>query len=174
MQDYEELVPDAEMFARVWKRVMPDEEASPIVVHRSGERRMQTPPPRQPDGLGDEARLRELLEQMDEGMARGREILRRDRGAWPLKESLDRSAAQLRAAWMLYTGDRWRSAMRSMPVPGRMDTLLREQYLWELRFSQLCREAGEKLTGADMAEIMPEQEKDSGRRRRMLRHMLAR
>ena len=33
MREYQELTPDAEMFARVWKRVMPDESLSRIVVH---------------------------------------------------------------------------------------------------------------------------------------------
>ena len=54
-----------------------------------------------------------------------------------------------------------------------MEALLREQYLRELRFSELCRLAGEQLRRGDLAEIVSEQEAASSRRRRMLRHMLA-
>ena len=173
MQDYQELVPDAEMFARVWKRVMPDESLSRIEVHTSdgqkeymGPPELTTSPP--PD---DRELLWEVLEEMDRGQARAGEIRRRDPGAWPLGENMERSSVQLRAAWLLLTGQRW-NATRYRPVSGNMAELLREQYLWELRFSELCRQAGKKLQRADVAEVMPEQESASVRRRRMLRHML--
>ena len=176
MQEYEQLVPDVETFARVWKRVMPDENMSPIVVHHppAAKQLNPVPPPPKPEPRHDEVRLRELLEQMEEGMAGVDEILRRDGGAWPLRESIQKSAAQLRAAWMLLTGRRWQGGRKRYPVPGRMEALLREQYLWELRFAQLCKEAAEQINAADAAEIMHGQEEASRRRRTMLRHMLAR
>ena len=179
MQEYEQLVPDAEMFARVWKRVMPDEKSSCIVVHQpkeKGGRRPPVPPkevPPEPRCREDRAWLREAMEEMEAGIFRAGEILRRDPGAWPLGESMGRSAAQLKAAWLLLTGERWKNSGRGRGGTGGMENRLREQYLWELRFSELCRRAGENLTRGDMAEIMPEQERESGRRRRMLRHMLA-
>ena len=175
MQDYQELVPDAEMFARVWKRVMPDESMSPIEVHRPEKQQVTQPQSvqPQPDGRDDRAWLEEVLKEMDVGLVRVGEILRRDQGAWPLRDSIQKSAAQLRAAWLLLTGLRWRSRKDGHSYRGSMENLLREQYLWELRFSALCRQAGEELTGADAAEVMPEQERASFRRRRMLRHMLA-
>lgn len=175
MQEYEQLVPDAEMFARVWKRVMPDESGSPIVVHPPERERKEPKPPQTPPPPVKEDRewLREMLTEMDEGSARVGEILRRDPGAWPLGDSMRKSAAQLRAAWFLLTGERWRSAGRGQPSGGSMEGLLREQYLRELRFSELCRQAAGHLRHGDLAEILSEQEAASGRRRRMLRHMLA-
>ena len=176
MQDDQELVPDAELFARVWKRVMPDESMSPIEVHQPGryiptEKRPAVPPKA---GQDDRAWLREVLEEMEAGHGRAGAILRRDPGAWPLEENMRKSAAQLRAAWLLLTGERWRSRGDGRSYRGSMENLLREQFLWELRLSAMCRQAGEELKSAEAAEIMPEQEMESRKRRRMLRHMLAR
>ena len=173
MQEYQQLVPDAELFARVWKRVMPDESAGPIVVHQPGGQKQEPPQPPSPPVREDRGWLREVLEEMD-GCAVGvGEILRRDPGAWPLGESVRKSAAQLKAAWFLLTGERWKSPARRGAISGSMENLLREQYVRELRLSELCRQAGEHLQRGDVAEIMPEQEAASNRRRRMLRHMLA-
>ena len=170
MQDYQELVPDAELFARVWKRVMPDESMSPIEVHRPEKGPAEPPKPER----DDREWLREVLEEMEAGHGRAGAILRRDPGAWPLEENTRKSMAQLRAAWLLLTGERWRSRGDGRSYRGSMENLLREQFLWELRLSALCRQAGEELKGAEAAEIMPEQEMGSLKRRRMLRHMLAR
>lgn len=182
MQEYQELTPDAETFARVWKRVMPDESLSQIVVHTPEHQEEKKPPvsqPRaaraevQPTQEGDEARLRRLLETLDEGGQGVGEILRRQPGAWPLREDLNKSAAQIRAAWLLLTGRRWNPCRQGR---GRRDSLprvLRDQYVWEIRFSQLCREAGAAMEREDLREIFPEQEEASRRRRRMLRHLLA-
>lgn len=176
MQDYQELVPDAEMFARVWKRVMPDENLSQIVVHQPQQKKEHEVPRKpaapQPKARGDEEVLGEVLREMERGAAQVGEILRREPGAWPLRESMAKSAAQLKAAWLLLTGARWKDSGGKRPAGVPRETLLREQYLWELRFSELCREAGKQLKAADAAEIMPEQEAASTRRRRMLRHML--
>ena len=171
MQEYQQLVPDAELFARVWKRVMPDESGSPIVVHQPEGRKQEPPPP--PPVREDRGWLREVLEEMEGCSVGAGEILRRDPGAWPLGESVRKSAAQLKAAWFLLMGERWKSTGRRVPFPGSMEHLLREQYVRELRLSELCRQAGEHLQRGDVAEIMPEQEEASNRRRRMLRHMLA-
>lgn len=175
MQEYQQLVPDAEMFARVWKRVMPDESGSPIVVHPpEGERKEPKPPQSPPKPVKEEREwLREMLTEMEAGSARLGEILRRDPGAWPLGDSMGKSTAQLKGAWFLLTGERWRNTGRRQSVGGSMEALLREQYLRELRFSELCREAEEHLRRGDLAEIVSEQEAASSRRRRMLRHMLA-
>ena len=175
MQEYQQLVPDAEMFARVWKRVMPDENGSPIVVHPPERERKEAKPPQTPPPpvREDGAWLREMLTEMDEGSVRVGEILRRDPGAWPLGDSMRKSTAQLKAAWFLLKGERWRSTGRRQPFGGSMEALIREQYLRELRFSELCRQAEEQLRRGDGAEIVSEQEEASVRRRRMLRHMLA-
>ena len=175
VQDYQELTPDAETFARVWKRVMPDEQLSQIVVHSPGEQAQpRQKMPAAPAREGDDIRLRPVLEALDEGMAGAEGIVRRQPGAWPLREDLSKSAAQLRAAWMLLTGRKW------LPAAGRqggregMPRLLREQYLWELRFAQLCREAEAAVQAEDVREIFPEQMASSQRRRKMLRHLMGR
>lgn len=176
MQDYPNLTPDAETFARVWKRVMPDESLSQIVVHSPEEhkqREQQSPAANEAGTMGDEERLRGLMEAMDEGMMLTGEIFRRQPGAWPLRENLRTSAAQLRAAWQLLTGRRWRDAGAMTSGREQFQRILREQYLWEIRFSQLCREAGEQMRAEDLREIFPEQEDASRRRRRMVRHLLA-
>ena len=179
MQEYQELRPDAELFARVWKRVMPDESLSRIEVHTSkvheGQRNMaaQGTDGAAPCGQGERGLLAGVLEEMGAVRRGAEEILRRDPGAWPLSESVKNGAAQLRTAWFLLTGARWVPAARREPLGGKMENLLREQYLSEMRFSGLCRQTAEKLQGSDTAEIMEEQVRESDRRRRMLRHMLA-
>lgn len=175
MQDYPNLTPDAETFARVWKRVMPDESLSQIVVHapeEHGQGEVEKPPVNKTGVIGDEERLRGVLEAMDEGMMLTGEIFRRQPGAWPLRENLRTSAAQLRAAWQLLTGRRWRGAGALPSGRESFQRILREQYLWEIRFSQLCREAGEQMRAEDLREIFPEQEEASRKRRRMVRHLL--
>ena len=173
MADYAELKPDAETFARVWKRVMPDERLSRIVVHTPEEGADLTRNvPSVPEGKGDDIHLRPVLEALDEGLVGVEGILRRQPGAWPLREEMGKSAAQLRAAWLLATGRTWSRADRGQSGPGGLAQLLREQYRWELRFAQLCREAEAAVRAEDLREIFPEQGKSSQRRRKMLRHLL--
>lgn len=173
MQEYPNLTPDAETFARVWKRVMPDESMSRIVVHPPEGKQDEPEPFQTPRRAGDEELLRQMLEVLDEGVAGVEEIARRQPGAWPLRENLNRSAAQLRAAWLLLTGRRWSRSRAGQGKRVTMPQLLRDQYLWELRFSRLCRETGEIMEREDIREIFPEQEGGSMGRRRMLRHLLA-
>ena len=180
MLEYQELMPDAELFARVWKRVMPDERLSHIVVHtpeeQTAQRNLTSPTAESPKPVVPDERelLAEVLEQM-ESVRRGvEEILRRDPGAWPLGESVRKSMPQLRAAWLILTGERRKGKNIRQTATGSMETLLREQYRRELCFSERCRQLEELLGGTDVSEIMAEQRQESGRRRRMLRHMLAR
>ena len=142
MSDYAELKPDSETFARVWKRVMPDERLSQIVLHtqEEGAGAVQNVPS-VPEREGDEVRLRPVLEALDEGVAGVEAILRRQPGAWPLRDEMRKSAAQFRAAWLLAAGQPWRKGSQGQGSRGELTRLLREQYQCELRFSQLCREA---------------------------------
>lgn len=173
MPDYAELRPDAETFARVWKRVMPDERLSQIVLHTQEEEagQMQNAPSVL-EREGDEVRLRPVLEALDEGMAGVEAILRRQPGAWPLRDEMRKSAAQLRAAWLLAAGRPWRKGSQGQGSRGELARLLREQYQWELRFSQLCREAEAAIRAEDLREIFPEQMQSGKKRRKMLRHLL--
>lgn len=187
MQDYQELTPDAETFRRVWQRVMPDAEHSPIVVHSPGkeqgkQRAASVPPRPQPqpqpqpkpeEPAGDESGLRKLLQELDEGLGTVAAIVRRQPGAWPLRDSIRKSAAQVRAAWFLLTGRRW-NRPQGMGQGGELGALLRRQYVWEIRFSQLCRELEQTLQAGDLREILPELEGESRRRRSMIRSLLGR
>lgn len=184
MQEFQELAPDQETFARVWKRVMPDESVSPIVVHQppKGQNRPARPRPTPQPGpepipepvAGDEQLLRRLLESVEEGLAGAGEILRRQPGARPLLESLRGSAGQLRAAWFLLTGRRWQPGRMNQSGGGELSALLRRQYIWEIDFSHLARETGRAVQAEDVREIFPELEEQSARRRGMIRRMLAR
>ena len=179
MQDFQELMPDEETFRRVWQRVMPDESASPIAVHRLGEQSRPPMPPRPAPQRpvrpgGDEDLLRQMLEETDRGLSAVGTIIRRQPGARGLWESLNSSAAQLRSAWFLLTGNRW---MPGRPEPGRnmpVGQVLREQYLRELELSRLYRMGEKEFRGEDLRELMPELEQASRRRRGMIRTLLAR
>ena len=174
MREYQELTPDAEMFARVWKRVMPDESLSRIVVHTpEGKTQLPAEEILRPDIQKEQELLRGVLEAIEAVRRGAGEILRRDPGAWPLGESVRESTAQFRAAWLLLTGEHKRGGNVLPPISGSMESLLRGQYARELRLSELCRELEEMLKGTDLEEVPAEQRRESGRRRRMLRHMLA-
>ena len=176
MQDYQELTPDAEVFRRVWQRVMPDDTYSPIAVHQPGEERRPGPapggePPRRPEKPQNaEQELRVLLRMMDEALGTVAAIVRRQPGAWPLRDSIRRSAAQLRSAWFLHTGRRWAGNTGPSGRDAPLEQLLRRQYMWEIRFTQQCRQTGVQ----EIREILPQLEEDSNRRRGMIRRMLVR
>ena len=170
--DYQPLTPDAEVFARVWSRVMPDAEAGPIALNRPGQQpQPPQPQPGPPTPRGDEEILRQLLEQMDTGLAGGMELARRDRRAAPILESLRRSARQLRTAWFLLTGQRWREGPPPRGGREELPALIRRQYRWEVGFSGQCQQAGHTLRGEDLRELMPGLEAASVGRRGMLRRL---
>lgn len=182
MQDFKELAPDEETFRRVWKRVMPDESASPIVVHRPGQGQRpgtaKAPPPnRKPkpeEPVEDEEQLRQMLAELDGALGRVQAIVRRQPGAWPIRDSLHKSAGQARSAWFLLTGRRWGNMVRESGGNPPLGRLLREQYIWELDFSKRCRDMGERFQGEDLRELMPRLEMASRRRREMIRNLLTR
>ena len=179
MQEFQELMPDEETFRRVWQRVMPDEEASPIVVRApepgGAEGRMPRPPRPQGQGAGgDEGLLRQMLEVTDRSLSEVGRFVRRQPGARSLWESLNRSAAKLRSVWFLLTGRRWmgRPGESGRPVPSGL--LLREQYLRELELSRMYRTGRRAFREEDLKEILPELEQASLRRREMIRELLSR
>lgn len=179
MKEYQELAPDEETFRRVWKRVMPDENLSQIVVHSPKENNGKgptpepaLPSPQPPASGGDEQRLRQVLETLDEGLMGAGGILRRQPGAYPLWDSLRRSAAQAQAAWFLLTGARWPARRQRAGNRERPGAVLRRQYVWEIQFSQLCREMGRAMEAEDIREIFPDMEEETRRRRAMIRNLL--
>lgn len=177
MQEFQELMPDEETFRRVWQRVMPDESLSPVVLRRPGEEqnRPMPPGPQRPNRpRGDEDLLRQMLEETDRGLFALSGAFRRQPGVRGVWESLNDSAAQLRSAWFLLTGRRWRPGARD---PGRImpvGQLLREQYLRELELFRLYRTGEREFRGEDLRELMPELDLASRQRRGMIRRLLAR
>lgn len=171
MQDFQELAPDEETFRRVWKRVMPDESASPIVVHTPGQAAVSEPPPRME--AQDETILREMLVLLEMGLSASELVVRRQPGAWPLKESLQRSAGQAKSVWFLMTGQQWKNRGRQRTENLPQGHLLREQYIRELQFSKLCRENASRAEEEGLREIVPALEAASGRRRKMIRNLLS-
>ena len=182
MQDFQELTADEETFRRVWKRVMPDESASPIVVHRPGQGHKppappQSRPPQKPkpeEPARDEAMLRKLLEGLDGALSRAQAIVRRQPGAWPLLDSVRKSAGETRSAWYLLTGQRWGNRVRESGGNIALSRLLREQYIWEVDFSRQCRDGAQQFREEDLRELMPRLETASRRRRDMIRNLLTR
>ena len=180
MQEFQELMPDAETFRRVWQRVMPDERVSPIVVHGPGQGggTPQMGPPPGPQGQndtgGDEGLLRQMLEELDRSLSGVGSVARRYPMAKGLWDSLNRSAARLRSAWFLLTGRRWMGrpgeAVRGVPA----GVLLREQYVRELELSRLYRAGRQALRREDLKEVLPELEQASLMRREMIRELLSR
>ena len=167
MQEFQQLTPDEETFRRVWKRVMPDGENSPIALN--------TPVPRQEHSaapLEEERMLRQLMEELDGAVHRTSVIARRVPGGRMLRESAAKSAARIRPLWFLVTGQRWHSRPRREERHVPTDHLLREQYLWEINFSRLCREG--MGNGSEAAEeILPELAWESRKRRGMIRNLLS-
>lgn len=181
MQELQELMPDEETFRRVWRRVMPDEKNSPIVVHPPGPKqrpqtqnqpRQRTEAPEQPEE--DQELLRRMLEMLDDGVGSAAVIVHRQPGAWPLQDSLRKSAVQARSAWFLMTGRRWEGRPRPADRNMRQGWLLREQYIREVEFSRLCRDGAQHSRGEAVREISPGLEAASRRRREMIRNLLTR
>ena len=175
MQEFQELVPDEETFRRVWQRVMGDREDSPIAIRRPerGPRPPERPrPPQRPDPDGDEGMLRQILEELDGATGRVMAIARRQQGARALADSLRRGLARARSAWFLLTGRRWESRPAQTLPMRPVGELLREQYLWELNFANLCREAARRGRSEEVRELGQELEQESRRRRGMIRNLL--
>lgn len=176
MEEFEQLVPDADLFERVWKRVMPDEEKSIVEVNRQKPLQMhqhQHKPDIPAREHGEREDLQQLLTEMDEGLGQGNVIVRRVSGTWPLRSSLGRSAARLQTAWFLLTGEHWRGRPRQSVWSGGRQ-MLRRQYIWELRFSQLCRQIAEHTRSEELRELLPALEEQSRSRREMIRELLSR
>lgn len=164
MKDIPDLVPDAEVFRRVWARVMPDQTLSPVVAG---------PPPggdRPPKPAAQRDGLEELLETLDVGLGLAGELSRRTAQGRALWESMNKSAARVRSGWFLRTGRRWPG--RSVPPSAGIETgrLFRELYLWEMGFSRLCRKL--EREGEEGEDLAPGLIEASRRRREWMRRMI--
>lgn len=183
MTEFQELTPDEETFRRVWQRVMPEGSESPIAVGPSERRRPgqekpagprpgEGPRPPAPEQRQEEI-LRQMLEDLEEGLSNAEQIRRQEPEGYRLLRSLRESAGQVRAAWLLLTGRRWPPFRPAREEGVRPGELLRRQYMWELRFSELCRRLGREARDEDVEEIVPELLEQSRLRRGILRRMLS-
>ena len=117
---------------------------------------------------------RQMLEELDTALSRAQAIVRRQPGAWPILDSLKKSAGQVRSVWFLITGRRWGNRMREVGSNIPLERLLRDQYIWELDFSRRCRDGEKQFREEDIRELMPRLELASRRRREMIRNLLMR
>lgn len=194
--DTERAVVDLETFERVWRRVMPDQDMSPIQVGpppgtgTGGERQegqtaermpapavqSQSPARLQPQGqmpapaarIQTPARLQsqsqaapaaqtagqvQQLEELMEGAWMGHrtylELARRARGSGArtlnvLAAEQRRTAQRLAACWFLLTGACYHFSSPPLPRVCPLAAALREQFLQEQKWRQLCRRLAEE------------------------------
>ena len=162
MKDIPDLVPDPEVFRRVWQRVMPDPTISPVVPAPL------PAPPKPPAPPPEEDAAQRVLRALDEGLLLAGELARREPGGRALVDSLRKSAAPVRAEYFFRTGKRWSPRPAAPPKGMTTAGLLRELYRWELDFSRLCR----RLEGEAWEELAPALAEASKRRRAWMRSMV--
>lgn len=165
-------VDDPEVFARVWRRVMPEEEQSPIALgaarreeqsrpEEEREARQEAPlqeePPQEEElpCLGEQSQvyvplLEERMEQAHWGGQSYQALTRRMQGAAGRQVSIlaaeqQRYVRQLGAVYFLLTGRRWQSGVRAVLPQGTPAGILREMFAWEQR----TRRAYDKIQTED-------------------------
>ena len=163
-QDTERAVVDLETFERVWRRVMPNQDMSPIQVgaptgpgtgvERQAER---IPAPAQlqnqdqgaapaEQAAGQVRQLEELMEGAWMGHRIYLELARRARGSGArtlnaLAAEQRRTAQRLAACWFLLTGACYHFSSPPIPRVCPLAAALREQFLQEQKWRRLCQRA---------------------------------
>ena len=163
-QDTERAVVDLETFERVWRRVMPNQDMSPIQVgaptgpgtgvERQAER---IPAPAQlqnqdqgaapaEQAAGQVRQLEELMEGAWMGHRIYLELARRARGSGArtlnaLAAEQRRTAQRLAACWFLLTGACYHFSSPPLPRVCPQAAALREQFLQEQKWRRLCQRA---------------------------------
>ena len=159
---------DTDVFQRVWKRVMPNQELSPIALRASTapvpapqavpalSPLPEVPPEAAPDApltcLGEESRpyaqtIQALMEQT-QGLRRTVQRLSRRANARAgrtlnaLSSQLERELRRLSTAHFLITGERYTPSQQGEPLPAPLDQALRAL------FQQLHRRSGQLRTAA--------------------------
>ena len=159
---------DTDVFQRVWKRVMPDQELSPIALRASTAQASvqqavpalsplpEAPPEAAPDApltcLGEESRpyaqtIQALMEQT-QGLRRTVQRLSRRANARAgrtlnaLSSQLERELRRLSTAHFLITGERYTPSRQGKPLPVPLDQALRAL------FQQLHQRSGQLRTAA--------------------------
>ena len=191
---------DPETFRRVWARVMPDQRDSPLVLSppapapRNGKKPEpqektipweRRPPEKKPEREEktaprerDEERLERLMDLSREGAegagALARRMGNRGREMMGIAEDHRRALRRLAAAYFLLTGHRRRPEIRSPGRHGDLEMDLRERFLWERRWENVCREAAEGAEDPALKELCRELAQDASLHQRAVRTSLER
>ncbi len=158
---------DPEVFRRVWNRVMPDQEHSPIQVSSPTPSASRPQPVQQAvrPALSDAEIIRNRIEQAREGALRLQVLFRRMNGR-PGARVISELAAghrqllrQLTTAYFLTTGRRFQPGGMTPTVDPDLSLALREQFLWaqawtrdSLQAAQQCTEAGLRTLCGQLAQ----------------------
>lgn len=183
---------DPETFRRVWARVMPNQENSPVVLNLGGQgqsrRGEEQRPPRQEEERvpmrteaekpGAEERLRRLMDLAWAGSGAGSALARRmgnrDQRLAGLAADHRRALRQLSAAYFLATGRRHRPRGEVLSRGGDLSLALREQFLWEQRWAEACLEAAKEVEDPALEELCRELAQEAGLHQRGIRAVLER
>ena len=160
-QDTERAVVDLETFERVWRRVMPNQDMSPIQVGAPTgpgtgvaaqiqssahlQPQSQVPAPAE-QAAGQVRQLEELMEGAWMGHRIYLELARRARGSGArtlnaLAAEQRRTAQRLAACWFLLTGACYHFSSPPIPRVCPLAAALREQFLQEQKWRRLCQRA---------------------------------
>ena len=174
--------PDPETFRRVWARVMPDGEGSPIALEPEPSERteQQERPPEERSGPEREpgASLEMLIDRTRAAFEGAQNLVRR---AGRYGQSIGAVAAEdrtalrrLSAAYYLETGQDYRSnRMPQSPEPLALAPALRRQYQREEELEGLCMNQMKRSAGTQ-AELLEELSLQFRRHCRTLRQTLER
>lgn len=174
--------PDPETFRRVWARVMPDGEGSPIALEPEPSERteQQERPPKERSGPEREpgASLEMLIDRTRAAFESAQNLVRR---AGRYGQSIGAVAAEdrtalrrLSAAYYLETGRDYRSNRTPQsPEPLALAPALRRQYLREEELEGLCVNQMKRSAGTQ-AELLEELSLQFRRHCRTLRQTLER
>lgn len=174
--------PDPETFRRVWARVMPDGEGSPIALEPEPSERteQQERPPEERSGPEREpgASLEMLIDRTRAAFESAQHLVRR---AGRYGQSIGAVAAEdrtalrrLSAAYYLETGQDYRSNRTPQsPEPLALAHALRRQYLREEELEGLCVNQMKRSAGTQ-AELLEELSLQFRRHCRTLRQTLER
>lgn len=191
---------DPETFRRVWARVMPDQRDSPLILDppapppRNGkkpeEKRKNSPreqrmPEKQPEKakerppkLGDAERLERLMDMAGEGAAGAGNLARRmgnrGREIMGIAEDHRRLLRRLAAAYFLLTGGRRPPDSHGPGIGRDLEAELRERFLWEKRWENVCREAAEGMEDPALKELCRDLSQNASLHQRTIRAVLER
>ena len=169
---------DPEMFRRVWARVMPNQEDSPIVVAPPTHSRPVRPPsPAPQEKRPTPPSLPDLLDHLHTGVLQAQVLVRRtggNPGMQSLLRSRQQAMRQLSASHFLATGQRFRPAIPVPPPPTDLPQALRVQFLWEQRWARDCLSAAKQSDDPTLSQLLQKLSDETHLRIRIIRSLLER